>query len=250
MSVYTMYLDFYGFFFSSRRRHTRSCLVSWARRCVQETVSKLKYKMLNKTNRVIDYFTVIGIGQKLQPNNPEEEKINILTDLDIIVGFYNENSQQNMVDNEVWIDFDGTSTLWLKCTYNQKSYGITKVNFYYFKYENNLLRIPLELDCQPVPVKKGQPTQNSQQQIISQQIPQHSFEKTVQGYCYYKGNYDLTTLLDAQQKPGFHLVMVYKKQSKVNFDDPISKLRILMAQKTKRNRMISGDYNIVVPKKV
>eukprot|EP00825_Cyclidium_porcatum_P011456 TRINITY_DN15884_c0_g1_i2.p1 TRINITY_DN15884_c0_g1~~TRINITY_DN15884_c0_g1_i2.p1 ORF type:complete len:179 (+),score=32.94 TRINITY_DN15884_c0_g1_i2:39-575(+) len=27
------------FFFSSRRRHTRSCLVSWARRCVQETVS-------------------------------------------------------------------------------------------------------------------------------------------------------------------------------------------------------------------
>eukprot|EP01016_Furgasonia_blochmanni_P035506 TRINITY_DN3940_c0_g1_i1.p1 TRINITY_DN3940_c0_g1~~TRINITY_DN3940_c0_g1_i1.p1 ORF type:complete len:326 (+),score=113.72 TRINITY_DN3940_c0_g1_i1:93-980(+) len=27
----------YLFFFSSRRRHTRSCLVSWARRCVQET---------------------------------------------------------------------------------------------------------------------------------------------------------------------------------------------------------------------
>eukprot|EP01016_Furgasonia_blochmanni_P040436 TRINITY_DN5163_c0_g1_i5.p1 TRINITY_DN5163_c0_g1~~TRINITY_DN5163_c0_g1_i5.p1 ORF type:complete len:531 (-),score=136.43 TRINITY_DN5163_c0_g1_i5:207-1799(-) len=26
-----------NFFFSSRRRHTRSCLVSWARRCVQET---------------------------------------------------------------------------------------------------------------------------------------------------------------------------------------------------------------------
>eukprot|EP00825_Cyclidium_porcatum_P011037 TRINITY_DN15643_c0_g1_i1.p4 TRINITY_DN15643_c0_g1~~TRINITY_DN15643_c0_g1_i1.p4 ORF type:complete len:104 (-),score=12.57 TRINITY_DN15643_c0_g1_i1:788-1099(-) len=29
----------FSFFFSSRRRHTRSCLVSWARRCVQETVS-------------------------------------------------------------------------------------------------------------------------------------------------------------------------------------------------------------------
>ena len=25
---------FFNFFFSSRRRHTRSCLVSWARRCV------------------------------------------------------------------------------------------------------------------------------------------------------------------------------------------------------------------------
>eukprot|EP00825_Cyclidium_porcatum_P002561 TRINITY_DN11185_c0_g1_i2.p2 TRINITY_DN11185_c0_g1~~TRINITY_DN11185_c0_g1_i2.p2 ORF type:complete len:145 (+),score=36.04 TRINITY_DN11185_c0_g1_i2:3-437(+) len=29
--------EFLFFFFSSRRRHTRSCLVSWARRCVQET---------------------------------------------------------------------------------------------------------------------------------------------------------------------------------------------------------------------
>eukprot|EP00831_Metopus_contortus_P077365 TRINITY_DN7247_c0_g1_i1.p1 TRINITY_DN7247_c0_g1~~TRINITY_DN7247_c0_g1_i1.p1 ORF type:complete len:209 (+),score=24.38 TRINITY_DN7247_c0_g1_i1:28-654(+) len=29
----------YGFFFSSRRRHTRCREVSWARRCVQETVS-------------------------------------------------------------------------------------------------------------------------------------------------------------------------------------------------------------------
>eukprot|EP00825_Cyclidium_porcatum_P044521 TRINITY_DN6556_c0_g1_i1.p1 TRINITY_DN6556_c0_g1~~TRINITY_DN6556_c0_g1_i1.p1 ORF type:complete len:241 (-),score=50.46 TRINITY_DN6556_c0_g1_i1:706-1428(-) len=32
----------YFFFFSSRRRHTRSCLVSWARRCVQETDHMLK----------------------------------------------------------------------------------------------------------------------------------------------------------------------------------------------------------------
>eukprot|EP00825_Cyclidium_porcatum_P028202 TRINITY_DN30515_c0_g1_i3.p1 TRINITY_DN30515_c0_g1~~TRINITY_DN30515_c0_g1_i3.p1 ORF type:complete len:247 (+),score=-9.18 TRINITY_DN30515_c0_g1_i3:65-805(+) len=32
--------SFVFFFFSSRRRHTRSCLVSWARRCVQETGSE------------------------------------------------------------------------------------------------------------------------------------------------------------------------------------------------------------------
>eukprot|EP00825_Cyclidium_porcatum_P027576 TRINITY_DN2969_c0_g1_i2.p1 TRINITY_DN2969_c0_g1~~TRINITY_DN2969_c0_g1_i2.p1 ORF type:complete len:346 (+),score=99.73 TRINITY_DN2969_c0_g1_i2:52-1089(+) len=31
------FFRFLFFFFSSRRRHTRSCLVSWARRCVQET---------------------------------------------------------------------------------------------------------------------------------------------------------------------------------------------------------------------
>eukprot|EP00825_Cyclidium_porcatum_P043584 TRINITY_DN6222_c0_g1_i1.p1 TRINITY_DN6222_c0_g1~~TRINITY_DN6222_c0_g1_i1.p1 ORF type:complete len:165 (+),score=36.12 TRINITY_DN6222_c0_g1_i1:7-501(+) len=34
------------FFFSSRRRHTRSCLVSWARRCVQETVVELLSKQM------------------------------------------------------------------------------------------------------------------------------------------------------------------------------------------------------------
>lgn len=66
---------------------------------------------------------------------------NILTDLEIIVGYYNESQQQNISENEIWIDMDGTSTLWLKCTYNQKSYGITKVNFYYFKYEKDLLVI-------------------------------------------------------------------------------------------------------------
>eukprot|EP00825_Cyclidium_porcatum_P012774 TRINITY_DN16682_c0_g1_i2.p1 TRINITY_DN16682_c0_g1~~TRINITY_DN16682_c0_g1_i2.p1 ORF type:complete len:272 (+),score=9.26 TRINITY_DN16682_c0_g1_i2:43-858(+) len=32
------------FFFSSRRRHTRSCLVSWARRCVQETGTWAGYR--------------------------------------------------------------------------------------------------------------------------------------------------------------------------------------------------------------
>eukprot|EP01016_Furgasonia_blochmanni_P020095 TRINITY_DN223_c0_g1_i5.p1 TRINITY_DN223_c0_g1~~TRINITY_DN223_c0_g1_i5.p1 ORF type:complete len:427 (-),score=121.38 TRINITY_DN223_c0_g1_i5:530-1810(-) len=41
--------NFYVFFFSSRRRHTRSCLVSWARRCVQET----------EMSRVIDLILCI-----------------------------------------------------------------------------------------------------------------------------------------------------------------------------------------------
>lgn len=35
----------------------------------------------------------------------------------------------------------------------------------------------------------------------------------------------------------------------MNYEDPISKLRVLTAKKTKKYKMISGDYNIVVPKK-
>jgi hypothetical protein len=29
--------------------------------------------MINKTTRILDYFTVIGVGKKLTPNNPEDE---------------------------------------------------------------------------------------------------------------------------------------------------------------------------------
>eukprot|EP01016_Furgasonia_blochmanni_P042624 TRINITY_DN5674_c0_g1_i17.p1 TRINITY_DN5674_c0_g1~~TRINITY_DN5674_c0_g1_i17.p1 ORF type:complete len:145 (+),score=15.64 TRINITY_DN5674_c0_g1_i17:3-437(+) len=36
------------FFFSSRRRHTRSCLVSWARRCVQETDIRVRWAMIEE----------------------------------------------------------------------------------------------------------------------------------------------------------------------------------------------------------
>eukprot|EP01016_Furgasonia_blochmanni_P042298 TRINITY_DN5602_c0_g1_i1.p1 TRINITY_DN5602_c0_g1~~TRINITY_DN5602_c0_g1_i1.p1 ORF type:complete len:159 (-),score=37.09 TRINITY_DN5602_c0_g1_i1:161-637(-) len=36
------------FFFSSRRRHTRSCLVSWARRCVQETDIESLRRMIKR----------------------------------------------------------------------------------------------------------------------------------------------------------------------------------------------------------
>eukprot|EP00825_Cyclidium_porcatum_P027169 TRINITY_DN29220_c0_g1_i2.p3 TRINITY_DN29220_c0_g1~~TRINITY_DN29220_c0_g1_i2.p3 ORF type:complete len:118 (-),score=24.62 TRINITY_DN29220_c0_g1_i2:70-423(-) len=39
------------FFFSSRRRHTRSCLVSWARRCVQKTKQE-QYKKKKHAQKI------------------------------------------------------------------------------------------------------------------------------------------------------------------------------------------------------
>eukprot|EP00825_Cyclidium_porcatum_P018934 TRINITY_DN2154_c0_g1_i1.p2 TRINITY_DN2154_c0_g1~~TRINITY_DN2154_c0_g1_i1.p2 ORF type:complete len:168 (+),score=28.63 TRINITY_DN2154_c0_g1_i1:2-505(+) len=45
------------FFFSSRRRHTRSCLVSWARRCVQETGINAEYMgSQNQTQDQIEFL--------------------------------------------------------------------------------------------------------------------------------------------------------------------------------------------------
>src|SRR5450756_447737 len=47
-------LDYYIFFFSSRRRHTRSCLVSWARRCVYETVVREVFSQDHPRNVRLD----------------------------------------------------------------------------------------------------------------------------------------------------------------------------------------------------
>eukprot|EP00825_Cyclidium_porcatum_P003983 TRINITY_DN11852_c0_g1_i1.p2 TRINITY_DN11852_c0_g1~~TRINITY_DN11852_c0_g1_i1.p2 ORF type:complete len:425 (-),score=21.81 TRINITY_DN11852_c0_g1_i1:1160-2434(-) len=71
--VYGVVIDSVGmfvfFFFSSRRRHTRSCLVSWARRCVQETgyqrrVHGAMLSMLISagTNLVLDPIFIFGFG--------------------------------------------------------------------------------------------------------------------------------------------------------------------------------------------
>eukprot|EP01016_Furgasonia_blochmanni_P047572 TRINITY_DN7000_c0_g1_i4.p1 TRINITY_DN7000_c0_g1~~TRINITY_DN7000_c0_g1_i4.p1 ORF type:complete len:160 (+),score=29.94 TRINITY_DN7000_c0_g1_i4:2-481(+) len=50
------------FFFSSRRRHTRSCLVSWARRCVQETGINAEY--MGSTNQSV-YWCVGSLVQQV-----------------------------------------------------------------------------------------------------------------------------------------------------------------------------------------
>eukprot|EP00825_Cyclidium_porcatum_P028982 TRINITY_DN31084_c0_g1_i1.p1 TRINITY_DN31084_c0_g1~~TRINITY_DN31084_c0_g1_i1.p1 ORF type:complete len:225 (-),score=35.15 TRINITY_DN31084_c0_g1_i1:52-726(-) len=74
-----------GFFFSSRRRHTRSCLVSWARRCVQETDNKSKKRKMKKQSKVVtctdQMKQTININdqqqmQKLMLSIPEWNSIN------------------------------------------------------------------------------------------------------------------------------------------------------------------------------
>eukprot|EP01016_Furgasonia_blochmanni_P053554 TRINITY_DN8672_c0_g1_i12.p1 TRINITY_DN8672_c0_g1~~TRINITY_DN8672_c0_g1_i12.p1 ORF type:complete len:136 (-),score=25.29 TRINITY_DN8672_c0_g1_i12:106-513(-) len=63
-----------NFFFSSRRRHTRSCLVSWARRCVQETAwGQIKQSSNHEMRQVISLiiifslFASYGFAQRCPP---------------------------------------------------------------------------------------------------------------------------------------------------------------------------------------
>ncbi len=51
------------FFFSSRRRHTRSSLVSWARRCVKRQALNLADKLLTLQKKVTKFD---GIEADLQ----------------------------------------------------------------------------------------------------------------------------------------------------------------------------------------
>eukprot|EP00825_Cyclidium_porcatum_P051071 TRINITY_DN9271_c0_g1_i1.p1 TRINITY_DN9271_c0_g1~~TRINITY_DN9271_c0_g1_i1.p1 ORF type:complete len:515 (+),score=66.98 TRINITY_DN9271_c0_g1_i1:38-1582(+) len=53
-----MFQYYFIFFFSSRRRHTRSCLVSWARRCVQETVIELIILNDHLTDKIGEYILI------------------------------------------------------------------------------------------------------------------------------------------------------------------------------------------------
>eukprot|EP00831_Metopus_contortus_P079851 TRINITY_DN8031_c0_g1_i2.p1 TRINITY_DN8031_c0_g1~~TRINITY_DN8031_c0_g1_i2.p1 ORF type:complete len:161 (+),score=63.63 TRINITY_DN8031_c0_g1_i2:87-569(+) len=54
---------FFFFFFSSRRRHTRCREVSWARRCVQETVAILTCKSFAEHG----YLSLIHISEPTRP---------------------------------------------------------------------------------------------------------------------------------------------------------------------------------------
>eukprot|EP00825_Cyclidium_porcatum_P045396 TRINITY_DN6899_c0_g1_i2.p2 TRINITY_DN6899_c0_g1~~TRINITY_DN6899_c0_g1_i2.p2 ORF type:complete len:146 (-),score=37.87 TRINITY_DN6899_c0_g1_i2:395-832(-) len=66
------------FFFSSRRRHTRSCLVSWARRCVQET----ELNDLLANNKIISddkqNIGVVSSDAKNKKAKSEDERIPLL----------------------------------------------------------------------------------------------------------------------------------------------------------------------------
>eukprot|EP00825_Cyclidium_porcatum_P010117 TRINITY_DN15188_c0_g1_i4.p2 TRINITY_DN15188_c0_g1~~TRINITY_DN15188_c0_g1_i4.p2 ORF type:complete len:132 (-),score=16.03 TRINITY_DN15188_c0_g1_i4:64-459(-) len=55
------------FFFSSRRRHTRSCLVSWARRCVQETVSSFNYSKISWNIYILQVLFILYIVAAFSP---------------------------------------------------------------------------------------------------------------------------------------------------------------------------------------
>eukprot|EP00831_Metopus_contortus_P005492 TRINITY_DN12081_c0_g1_i3.p3 TRINITY_DN12081_c0_g1~~TRINITY_DN12081_c0_g1_i3.p3 ORF type:complete len:113 (-),score=43.77 TRINITY_DN12081_c0_g1_i3:43-381(-) len=76
---------FYFFFFSSRRRHTRCREVSWARRCVQETVVEVLDKL---------FADVCELDILYNP-----EKINFILDELIVDGNVVQTSLKEAVEN-------------------------------------------------------------------------------------------------------------------------------------------------------
>ncbi|EGR27899.1 hypothetical protein IMG5_187430 [Ichthyophthirius multifiliis] len=256
--------------------------------------------MISVTNRVIDYFTTIGVGDKLLKNNQFEEegklfkkKKNLkqnqkkliiksiypqiyiffkkkifnfiyiyqnlidlpLTGLEIIFQYISEVKETQY---EKYLDLEGTKTVWLKCYYDKQNPAITEINFLYFKTQNNYLvkmhiqqqffiqkkiqlqKIKQKYNYIPVAIKK-----NLEEEVQNQKIA------TNEAIDYWKGNYDLTYILDQEKKDNFILAMVYKVQNIHNYDNYITKLKIITAksQKDSQIKIIGGDLHIVIPKK-
>ena len=89
--------------------------------------------------------------------------------MEIIKGFFNNQWEANKENLEEWIDLIGNRTVWLKIHYNQKYIPpVTHLEFLYMPFDETLVlkfflldffnlfdkKIPVNLDCFPVPVKK------------------------------------------------------------------------------------------------
>ena len=111
---------------------------------------------MKKTNRLIDFFAVIGPDQQFTINDPDIEQgipnffisfanfSNVLeksiTGLEIINGYFNNQIDTNKDNMEEWIDLDGTRTVWLKINFNQKYIPpITHLEFLYMPQEGEYL---------------------------------------------------------------------------------------------------------------
>ncbi|KAL4510582.1 hypothetical protein ABPG72_004736 [Tetrahymena utriculariae] len=188
--------------------------------------------MISTTNRVFDYFTTIGIDDKLIENQRSEEELP-LTGLEII-----QSSSGNFKDTqtEKYVDILGDKNLWLRCYYGKDKPAITDIGLYYFKYKNEALTIKEKHNLIPVPIVKN----------IEDRHPQIN-KQTIDGSDYWKGNFDLTQLIYVDNKPGYAFALSYKLQSKKNFNTQILRVKVITAKTSNNNKLKNGDLHVVVP---
>ncbi|KAM3127570.1 hypothetical protein pb186bvf_020317 [Paramecium bursaria] len=162
-----------------------------------------------KNEQIINKFFLCcrHIGQA-NPIKPRILKIEIL-DIDRI--------ELPQKDNEKWIDVGRNKELWLRCIFDQKDkHPIINIKLQYFQCDD-YLKIPLECDYQPCIIKKKFDNQQSQ------------FMGIQNGTSLYKGNFDLTNILDVENKK--------------NQNYPICDLQMIQAQKPKNQGL-----KIIIPK--
>lgn len=76
------------------------------------------------------------------------------------------------------------------------------------------------------------------------------YKKFSNGFSFFQGNYDLSQILDVEQKKNFQLVLCYRLQSQANFSEPICDIQLLKAEKNdkKRKTALSSDFKLIIPK--
>ncbi|CAD8110978.1 unnamed protein product [Paramecium primaurelia] len=191
---------------------------------------------MNISKRIINYFCVVGTGNKLIPQNTEFQKQHTLTSLEIQISQLSEDIP--IKDNEKWVDLCGNKQVWLRCIYDQNSQPITSLTIKELKVEDNELKIPLTEDIYPVPIKRK-----------FDQIT-HQFKGINNGYSLYQGYYDISQYTDQQQKKNYHLVLCYKTQNQNNYQQPICDIQMILADKIDKKKYTSSfsDMRLVIPK--
>ncbi|CAD8118231.1 unnamed protein product [Paramecium sonneborni] len=191
---------------------------------------------MNISQRIINYFCIVGTGNKLIAQNSEFQKQHTLTSLEIQIGDLNEDIL--MKDNEKWVDLCGNKQVWLRCIYDQNQQPITTLTIKELKIEDNELKIPLTDDIYPVPIKRK-----------FDQLT-HQFKGINNGYSIYQGFYDISQYIDQQQKKSHHLVLCYKTQNQQNYQQAISEIQIILADKIDKKKYTSSfsDMRLVIPK--
>ena len=127
-------------------------------------------------------------------------------------------------ENEVWLDLDGTKTIFLKGVFATEGVPIKEINFLRIRYKERQTRmaIPADLGLEPVPIRKYG------SDAIFQKKKRTGGDKKVVYYFY--GEFDLTKFLESDLEtpvnPNANLTLCFKRQKE---GPPISELFIYVA---------------------
>ena len=159
--------------------------------------------------KLMDYFLVVGIDEKIMIENPNlrlditQHRFLKRMELIIVPPEFSKTTKSS-TSIEKWLSLD--QTLYLKCIYGPHQTPITDIQFYELGYSEKKKAVvkPSEFALEPIPILEINSPNNCNRVF-------NAVNKEKRSYKYYKGEYDLSKYL------GFCKYIRKKKTSLVSF---------------------------------